>query len=311
MVGFDIIHTVGNGFRSPSTASPADTDKIQTTVKGVKMIKFCKKCQVETDRSKTGSCKFCDRLRHNTWKAANTEKLKSYQAAYRVANYEESVARARAYYAANKEKINAAGAVWHAKHAVRQNSRRKECYDKNKGRHKAVMHRWYLANKDKVIADTAARRAANPERTKELSKAAYVVYHAVNKEKINAAGAAYRAANPEQVRAAITTWRKNNPEACRVHGQNRRAREHGNGGALSKGLIKKLFAEQNGMCPCCAQPLGEDYHMDHIMPLALGGANEDSNMQLLRAVCNMKKGSKHPDVWAQERILVASRAAVC
>jgi 5-methylcytosine-specific restriction endonuclease McrA len=34
--------------------------------------------------------------------------------------------------------------------------------------------------------------------------------------------------------------------------------------------------------------------MDHIVPLYLGGLNVDSNIQLLRAKCNLQKNKKHP-----------------
>jgi 5-methylcytosine-specific restriction endonuclease McrA len=83
---------------------------------------------------------------------------------------------------------------------------------------------------------------------------------------------------------------------CRlIEGQNRRARIKQVGGKLSDGLRIKLFENQKGLCACCGELLGSNYHLDHRMPLALGGANEDWNMQLLTATCNMKKGKKHPD----------------
>ena len=70
---------------------------------------------------------------------------------------------------------------------------------------------------------------------------------------------------------------------------------------LSVGLSAKLFKLQKGKCPCCKQPLGDDYHLDHKMPLALGGTNTDENMQLLRSICNLQKHAKHPVDFMQER----------
>lgn len=69
----------------------------------------------------------------------------------------------------------------------------------------------------------------------------------------------------------------------------------------SKGLAERLFRLQRGKCACCKKPLGSDYHLDHIMPLALGGVNEDSNIQLLRAKCNMQKHTVHPVEFMQQR----------
>jgi len=74
-----------------------------------------------------------------------------------------------------------------------------------------------------------------------------------------------------------------------------------NGGELSKNLVAKLFKLQGGQCACgCGGDLGEDYHLDHRMPLALGGSNTDGNMQLLRKRCNLRKGAKHPIKFMQE-----------
>ena len=58
---------------------------------------------------------------------------------------------------------------------------------------------------------------------------------------------------------------------------------------------------QKGLCPCCRKPLGNDYHMDHIIPLALGGSNGDNNIQLLRSECNLEKQAKHPVDFMQSR----------
>jgi 5-methylcytosine-specific restriction endonuclease McrA len=73
------------------------------------------------------------------------------------------------------------------------------------------------------------------------------------------------------------------------------------GGKLSSKLAARLFVLQKGKCACCLQPLGDDYHIDHIMPLALGGTNTDDNIQLLRAKCNLQKNAKHPVDFMQQR----------
>ena len=153
------------------------------------------------------------------------------------------------------------------------------------------------ANQDRIKATDAAYRAANPERI----KASVAAWRAANPERKKATNDAWRAANSEKVKVNRDAWAKANPEALRIKNQNRRALRKENGGQLSKGLAKKLFALQKGKCPCCAQPLGDDYHLDHIMPLALGGANEDWNMQLLRSTCNQNKHAKHPVEFMQKR----------
>jgi len=126
-------------------------------------------------------------------------------------------------------------------------------------------------------------------------------YHEKYPEKQAARYIKYYAENKEKHKAGIYAWRANNIEAARIIVHNYRARKRANSGTLSKGLAEKLYKLQRGKCACCKQPLGDDYHMDHIMPIVRGGTNTDGNIQLLRAQCNMQKHAKHPIEFMQSR----------
>lgn len=125
--------------------------------------------------------------------------------------------------------------------------------------------------------------------------------YAANPHRAKAATAAWMKANPERVKTYMAAWYRANRDLHNVHQEIRRARKMGSGGKLSPGIAKKLYALQRGLCACCGKPLGKDYHKDHIMPLALGGRNEDSNIQLLRATCNLQKKAAHPVDFMQKR----------
>lgn len=105
---------------------------------------------------------------------------------------------------------------------------------------------------------------------------------------------AYRAANSAKVVASVAAWRIKNPEAVARHANNRRARKIEAGGVLSRGLSDRLFILQKGLCACCGAKLGKRFHLDHIIPLAKGGTNDDSNIQLLTPKCNSQKSHKDP-----------------
>lgn len=137
----------------------------------------------------------------------------------------------------------------------------------------------------------------NPERAHGHS----LKYYAANREQILERKRQYCKANSD-VRANINrNWKDNNPEKVKVLKENYRARKKGNGGKLSTDIIQALLIQQNNKCVCCGASLDNGYHLDHIMPLVLGGKNDDFNVQLLTPKCNMSKGSKHPDVWAGEK----------
>lgn len=164
---------------------------------------------------------------------------------------------------------------------------------------------WQNNNKEKCKQYAATFATKHPDKIKEWSaardKEKRRQYSALHKQNLNARSAAWRKANPERTKAAIAEWAKNHREARRASGRNRRARTRAVDGVISKGLSQKLFELQKGRCACCGEPLGKEYHLDHVMPLALGGRNSDDNAQLLRKTCNLQKGARHPTEFMQSK----------
>jgi len=181
---------------------------------------------------------------------------------------------------------------------------------------KLYHHAWYIDNYEKVNSDARAWQLENPDKVKvnvskwsssnpEKVKKYNTEFKSKNQEKVNASSAEWRSANPEKYKTSIALSKAKNPEKYKalklLSTQNRRAKKREVGGKLSKELVGKLFKLQKGKCACCSQQLGDDYHLDHIMPLALGGQNTDVNIQLLKSRCNMQKNSKHPVDFMQQR----------
>lgn len=190
--------------------------------------------------------------------------------------------RIKEWTAANKEKQKATNAAWKAK---------------NSERVKAVSVSRYASNKEFMREQAAKWYKNNSEKVKEKSR----IWQSNNLDKRREWSVLYRAKNPEKTRAWALKWEKANPDALRINRKNRKSRERSAGGKLSTGLISKLFQLQKGICPCCSILLGVDYHLDHIIPIALGGRNDDSNMQLLRRRCNQQKSAKHPVDYMQSK----------
>lgn len=135
-----------------------------------------------------------------------------------------------------------------------------------------------------------AYKAKYPERR----KATIANWEARNKDKRASYAKKWQTSNRDRAKEITRNWKSSNHDSVLLHNQNRRAKRAQNGGSLSIGLRQRLLKLQRGKCACCGLPLGDDYHLDHIMPLALGGTNTDDNIQLLRATCNLQKKSKHP-----------------
>ena len=134
----------------------------------------------------------------------------------------------------------------------------------------------------KMTEMTKSWKERNPERVKQNTKS-------------------WQERNKDKFSASTKKWASNNKEAVRAIKKNRRLRKSTTG-LLSNSIIKNLLELQRGKCACgCKKPLGNNYHLDHIMPLALGGTNTDDNIQLLRAECNLRKSAKHPIDFMQSR----------
>ena len=171
---------------------------------------------------------------------------------------------------------------------------------------------WHIANPEKIKESKRKQYERNPDKYKERTvtyrrnnpdkcKAACTAWRLLNLERERIYGAKWYAENKEHANQVAAAWHIANPNAKRIYKQNRKAQKLLSGGKLSHGLAEKLFKLQRGKCPCCGEPLGSNYHLDHIVPLAKGGLNIDSNIQLLRATCNLQKSTKHPVDFMKER----------
>lgn len=166
----------------------------------------------------------------------------------------------------------------------------------NPEKKKANGTRWRLANPEKVKESKSKFHAKNPEKAKVYA----AKWYAENAIQACASQKKYRERNPEKQKAKTAKYESENPDAKRIRKHNRRTRERANGGKLSKDIAIKLLNLQQGKCACCRIHL-EKYHLDHRMPLVLGGSNTDDNIQLLCPNCNLQKHVKHPVDFMQSR----------
>lgn len=56
--------------------------------------------------------------------------------------------------------------------------------------------------------------------------------------------------------------------------------------------IKRMYDMQEGKCAYCMAELNLNYHIEHIIPLCVGGTNKESNLCLSCPNCNLIAGTK-------------------
>lgn len=173
--------------------------------------------------------------------------------------------------------------------------------DGNYEKVRAARKKYREINQEKIKAFESQRRIKNPEKEKARSEA----YKRENSEKIKASQSAYYIANAEKRKAYTAHWRSENPGAGTVFSRNRRAAERKAQGKHTKYEVMAILDNQRGLCAGCTVKLersgANKYHVDHIMPLALGGSNDKYNLQCLCPSCNLRKHAKDPICWAADR----------
>lgn len=159
---------------------------------------------------------------------------------------------------------------------------------------------YHSSSREKISARQARYRSAIRE---ELA-AKDAIYYAENRHQVMARQAKYRAENRENIATKAAKQRALNPEVFAERRRNRRAMERNAEGSHKAADVRAIFDKQRGLCASCETKLfksgKQKYHVDHMLPLALGGSNWPSNLQCLCPDCNLRKSAKDPIKWANE-----------
>lgn len=114
---------------------------------------------------------------------------------------------------------------------------------------------------------------------------------------------ASRSNNIDRHNSYNRNWFRKNKEKRSSYEAARRAKIAKTGGFHTADDVSFILIRQKWRCaePTCETDLKKSgYHVDHIMPLALGGSNWPENLQCLCQRCNNRKHAKHPIEWARE-----------
>jgi len=170
---------------------------------------------------------------------------------------------------------------------------------------------WVSSHREVRRADDRKRYASNPEKYRAKSKTprakAYGArWYREHRDRVLEQTSARVAANPELKRAQRQRYYLAHPERFKENSRNNYARRKGAAGYHSQEQIRELIKKQRYRCAnaVCRKNILDSYHEDHIVPLVLGGTNFISNIQLLCPACNLSKGRKDPIEWARRQGLL-------
>jgi len=122
------------------------------------------------------------------------------------------------------------------------------------------------------------------------------VWRAGAAERRRARRRAWRLSNPEKARQKDRESRERrrarNPEIFRERKRRHRARKRGQRiGAVTGEEVRQRWELWGGRCWICGRAAAE---MDHVKPLAAGGAHAACNLRPICKSCNSRKGARWP-----------------
>lgn len=231
--------------------------------------------------------------------------------AERLVSCNQCTACTKEVYSVKTEEQKAARAAWFDRNKCRL-AAKKKAYAEARSEHLAIYYKqyylskredkiaqskaYYEANKGSILEKGRRRWRKNIDKHRRRSKEIY----AINREAILSKMARWRKANPDKANAGRIRWARLNPEKrkeiVRVNSLRRRATE----GTFTKEDIRKIMQMQRSCCAYCREKVGKNFHVDHIVPIAKGGTNWPSNLQITCATCNLKKNDRLPEDFARE-----------
>ena len=119
-------------------------------------------------------------------------------------------------------------------------------------------------------------------------------YRVENRERNNLNKRIWRSLNPE----ANSAQRKRDLPAQRRSDAKRRMAVMNSHGKAAKADILAIKEIQGGRCAYCGSQ--ESLHVDHKVPLSIGGHHVEANLQWLCGRCNVRKGAKTDTEYRKE-----------
>lgn len=192
-------------------------------------------------------------------------------------------------------------------------SRHKRTKDGLQPQCKACNRAYVQANKASVYAKNQAYREGVKEQIAVTNKHWYEKnrerillnkrgYYERRREDILEKMALQYREHQDKIRQRRLEWRNANRDTVAHWNRLTKAQRRGAEGTHTKAEARALLERQEYCCANCeANLLLIEPHLDHFVPLILGGTNYVSNLQWLCATCNLTKGGKDPYVWLSQQ----------
>jgi hypothetical protein len=233
-------------------------------------------------------CADCRRRATKEYRSRYPERSREVCKKWRTEHPDRSKRSVAKYYSEHKDKIR---------------KQRLRYVSENRDKIRVAATIWRKNNKDKVLAQNSRYREKNREMLSERQRTYYANNATLRKEY----GVRYAASNADKVaawrkkinanRAAIKLeWGRHHPEISRESQRRRRARiKNGTIIKFTQCELSARLSMRGNKCWICG---GAANHVDHVKPIAKGGAHALCNLRPICKKCNCAKR----DIWPLDKI---------
>lgn len=259
----------------------------------------CKHGHVAEREVSNGRCLECARIKQATRYQNDPEKYRAAAKKYLTLHGGEVRERRRKQYQLNSDKERERSREYQLSLSPdTRKQRRRNHYEKYRDKNIEYRRNYRAQNREKVLEQQ--RRYGRSE----SAKAGVRKYREANRDRINQSARQKRSADPETRRASYRKWaaKEESEAVIKANAHRRRARILKSPGEHNPSDLREILRMQNYRCahPGCGADLRKvGKHLDHIMPLALGGSNDRRNLQYLCPTHNLSKGALDPIEFAR------------
>ena len=219
-------------------------------------MKTCTRC---------GQEKVDDRFRQERRQCRECERVQN--RAWRLANIDRARAYDATYNATHKSERHKRNVTYYAKHADAMRERSRVYGAEHTEERNAYARRWYHENTERWKERNKAWLAANPDKAEHIRK------------KTNERRSRWDTENPNKARDK-NAWRR--AKTCQA-------------ATVEKVRRVTIWQRDGGRCHICGKLCNPaKWHLDHLVPLSIGGTHEPSNVAVSHPRCNIARGNHGP-----------------
>jgi len=236
--------------------------------------------------------------RSREYRQNNKDKIKEWHKEHYIKNKDRIAERSREYRQNNKDKIKERSRSYHNKNKDKIKEYQKQ-YAQS-GKSKIARSKYYQNNKYKILKKNKKWHNKNKDKIKGYQK------QYTESEKFKIWQSKYFQENKGKVAERAREYRQNNKDKIKEYHKTKKyrvsitnTRHKRRARTKQTDITTKYLLElksKTSHCEICGKKLKDNIHLDHIIPLNVGGLHIKSNIRYVHAKCNLQRPKNGSDI---------------